>query len=251
MANSTTAQAPRVQITAEYLSEDEPLDLPLLQHLKSPRSSHQCDGGRDMSASTLSELNSQNDEAHGNRLEKPCKKIGQKSDKAKCKSLKQELLNCEGKVLQNLDTPVRSWAAPPTIYKEHSLSPSDALGHIDDRVRCWMDPESGGACLDGSSFPLSMIFPKRDCIVVQKRCNRCWVHMRLAIHHQNGYAQVFSCFPPLTLPGVKRGAIVKKFDLVHRDRILSGSEKRPSTVQQLLGFFKSAIALSGVAVLVN
>jgi hypothetical protein len=48
---------------------------------------------------TLNEIDSQTDQAHGNRLEKPCKMIGQKSDKAKCKSL-----NCEGKVLQSLYT---------------------------------------------------------------------------------------------------------------------------------------------------
>jgi hypothetical protein len=54
--------------------------------------------------STFSEIESQTDEADGNRLEKPCKIIGQKSDKRKCKSLKRELLNCEGKVLQSLYT---------------------------------------------------------------------------------------------------------------------------------------------------
>jgi hypothetical protein len=87
------------------------------QQLKSSRSRISALGeGRHMLIPTLNEIKSQTDQAHGNRLKKRCKIIGQKSDKAKCKSLKQELLNCEGKVLQNLDTPVRSWAAPPTAF---------------------------------------------------------------------------------------------------------------------------------------
>jgi hypothetical protein len=60
--------------------------------------------GRHMRVPTLNEIESQTDQAHGNRLEKPCRIIGQKSDKAKCKSLKREPLNCEGKVLQSLYT---------------------------------------------------------------------------------------------------------------------------------------------------
>jgi hypothetical protein len=104
MANSTTAGSP-APITAEYLSEYEPLELVIFQHLKRCDNSHQhAGGGRDMWISTLSEIKSQNDQADGNRLKQQCKMIGQESDKAKCKSLKQALLSREGKVLQNLDT---------------------------------------------------------------------------------------------------------------------------------------------------
>jgi hypothetical protein len=104
MTNSTTAGA-RVHISAEYLSEDEPLELLRFHYVKSSRNriSAAPDEGRHMRMPTLNEIESQTDQAHGNRLEKPCKIIGQKSDKANCKSLKQDLLNCEGKVLQNLD----------------------------------------------------------------------------------------------------------------------------------------------------
>jgi hypothetical protein len=41
MAHSTLAGAPRIAIAAEYLSEDEPLDILLLRHLKAPANSHQ------------------------------------------------------------------------------------------------------------------------------------------------------------------------------------------------------------------
>jgi hypothetical protein len=118
MTNSTTAGA-RVHITAEYLSEDEPLELLLFQYVKSFRNRISAPGeGRHMRMPTLNAIESQTDQADGNRLEKPCKKIGQKSDKAKCKSLKRELLNCEGKVLQNLYSAVRSRPAPPTTYRK-------------------------------------------------------------------------------------------------------------------------------------
>jgi hypothetical protein len=101
MTNSTIAGA-RLHITAEYLSEDEPLELLRFQYVKSSRNRISAPGeGRHMRMPTLNEIESQTDEADGNRLEKPCKIIGQKSDKAKCKSLQQELLKREGKVLQN------------------------------------------------------------------------------------------------------------------------------------------------------
>jgi hypothetical protein len=105
-----------VHITAEYLSEDEPLQLLLFHYVKSSRNRISAPGeGRPMRIPTLNEIKSQTDQADGNRLIKPCKKIGQKSDKAKCKSLKRELLSCEGKVLQNLNSPVRFRPAPPTL----------------------------------------------------------------------------------------------------------------------------------------
>ena len=114
MTNSTTAGA-RVHITAEYLSEDEPLELLLFHYVKSSRNRISAPGeGRHMRMPTLNEIESQTDQPDGNRLEKPCKMVGQKSDKAKCKSLKRELLNCEGKVLQNLNSRVRFSPAPPT-----------------------------------------------------------------------------------------------------------------------------------------
>jgi hypothetical protein len=104
MTNSTTAGA-RVHITAESLSEDEPLELLRFHNVKSSRNPISAPGeGRHMRMPTLNEIESQTDEADGNRLEKPCKIVGQKSDKAKCKSLKGELLSCEGKVLQSLYT---------------------------------------------------------------------------------------------------------------------------------------------------
>jgi IS30 family transposase len=53
---------------------------------------------------------------------KDCRNIGQKSDKAKCKSLKRELLNCEGKVLQNLNSRVRFRPAPPTPFNDESVA---------------------------------------------------------------------------------------------------------------------------------
>jgi|SRR5690242_1732634 hypothetical protein len=115
MTHSTTAGA-RVHIAVEHLSEAEPLALLRFHYVKSSRNriSAAPDEGRHMRMPTLNEIESQTDQADGNRLEKPpCKKIGQKPDKAKGKSLKRELLSCEGKLLQNLDTPVRSWAAPP------------------------------------------------------------------------------------------------------------------------------------------
>jgi hypothetical protein len=94
-----------VHITAEYLSEDEPLELLLFHDVKSSRNPISAPGeGRHMRMPRLNEINSQTDQALGNRLEKPCTNIGQKSDKAKCKSLKPELLSCEGKVLQSLYT---------------------------------------------------------------------------------------------------------------------------------------------------
>jgi hypothetical protein len=104
MANSTNAGA-RVHITAEYLSEDEPLELLRFHYVKISRSRIIAPGeGRHMRMPTLNEIESQTDQADGNRLEKPCKIIGQKSDKPKCKSLNRELLSCEGKVLQSLYT---------------------------------------------------------------------------------------------------------------------------------------------------
>jgi hypothetical protein len=54
--------------------------------------------------STFSEIEPKKDQADRTRFTKQCKKIGQKSDKAKCKSLKRELFNCEDKVLQSLYT---------------------------------------------------------------------------------------------------------------------------------------------------
>jgi hypothetical protein len=124
MTNSTTAGA-RVHITAEYLSEDEPLELLLFHYVKSSRNRISAPGeGRHMRMPTLNEIKSQTDQAHGNRLEKTCKMIGQKSDKAKCKSLKQELLRREGKVLQNLNSRVRFSPAPPTPFShERCLRP--------------------------------------------------------------------------------------------------------------------------------
>jgi hypothetical protein len=114
MANSTTVGAPRVQIMPEYRSADEPLELLLFHHLKSSTDWHQrAWGGRDMWTATLSGIKPQNYHPNGIRLKKQCKMIGQKSDKAKSKSLKQELLSREGKVLQNLYSAVRSRPAPP------------------------------------------------------------------------------------------------------------------------------------------
>ena len=105
MTNSTTAGAPRVHITAEYLSEDEPLELLLFHYVKSSRNRISAPGeSSHMRMPTLNEIESQTDQPDGNRLEKPCKIIGQKSDRAKCKSLKRALLSCEGKVLQSLYT---------------------------------------------------------------------------------------------------------------------------------------------------
>jgi hypothetical protein len=99
-------------------SPSEEFSAPVFHHLKSSGNSHQrARQGRDVWTSTLSEIESQNDQANGISLERQRKMIGQRSDKPKCKSLKQELLNCEGKVLQNLDTPVRSWAAPPSSLR--------------------------------------------------------------------------------------------------------------------------------------
>ena len=104
MTNSITAGA-RVHITAECLSEDEPLELLRFHDMKSSRNRISAPGERrHMRMPTLNEINSQADQVDGNPLEKPCKKIGQKSDNAKCKSLKRELFNCEDKVLQNLYT---------------------------------------------------------------------------------------------------------------------------------------------------
>ena len=112
MTNSTTAGA-RVHITAERLSEDEPLELLRFQCVKSSRNRISAPGeGRHMRMPTLNEIESQTDQADANRLEKPCKIIGPKSDKAKCKSLKRESLDCEGKVLQNLNSRVRFSPAP-------------------------------------------------------------------------------------------------------------------------------------------
>jgi hypothetical protein len=64
--------------------------------------------------SAFSEIEPQKNQADRTRFTKRCKIIGQKSDKAKCKWLKPELLNCEDKVLQNLYSAVRSRPAPPT-----------------------------------------------------------------------------------------------------------------------------------------
>ncbi len=106
-----------MHITAKYLSQDEPLELLRFHYVKSSRNRISAPvEGTHMRMPTLNELESQTDQADGNRLEKLCKIIGQKSDKAKCKSLNRELLNCEGKVLQNLYSAVRSRPAPPTIY---------------------------------------------------------------------------------------------------------------------------------------
>jgi hypothetical protein len=118
MANSTRAGSP-VQITAEYLSEHEPLELLIFQRLKLCDNSHDHAGAdRDMSTSTLSGIKSQKGQADRIRLTKQCKIIGQRSDKAKCKSLKRELLNREGKVLQNLNSRVRFSPAPPTPFSD-------------------------------------------------------------------------------------------------------------------------------------
>jgi hypothetical protein len=76
---------------------------------------------------TLNEIESQTDQAGGNRLEKPCKKIGQKSDKAKCKSLKQEVFSREGKVLQNLNSRVRFSPAPPTPFSDERCRAASLL----------------------------------------------------------------------------------------------------------------------------
>jgi hypothetical protein len=116
MANSTTADFP-AQITPEYLSEYEPLELRIFQHLKRCDNSHQhADENRDMSTSTLGEIKSQKDQADPIRLTKQCKIVGQKSDKAKSKLLKQEVFSREGKVLQNLNSRVRFSPAPPVPY---------------------------------------------------------------------------------------------------------------------------------------
>ncbi len=118
MTNSTNAGA-RVHITAEYLSENEPLGLLRFQYVKTSRNSISARGeGRYMRMPTLNEIELQTDQADEKRLEKPCKIIGQKSDKAKRKSLKQEVLSCEDKVLQNLNSAVRSRPAAPTAFKE-------------------------------------------------------------------------------------------------------------------------------------
>jgi hypothetical protein len=114
MTNSTNAGA-RVHIAAEYLSEDEPLELLRFHFVKSSRKRISAPGdGRHMQIPTLNAIKSQIDQADRNRLEKPCKMIGQKSDKPKSKSLKQELLSREGKVLQNLNSRVRFSPAPPS-----------------------------------------------------------------------------------------------------------------------------------------
>ena len=100
MTNSTTAGA-RVHITAEYLSKDEPLELLLCHYVKSSRNPIIAPGEvRHMRMPTLNGIESQTDQSDGNRLEKTCKKVGQKSDKRKCKLLKRELLSCEDKVLK-------------------------------------------------------------------------------------------------------------------------------------------------------
>ena len=115
MTNSITAGA-RVHITAEYLSEDEPLELLRFQYVNRSRNRISAAAeDRHIRIPTLSGIKSQKGQADRIHLAKPCKIIGQKSDKAKCKSLKQQLLNCEGKVLQNINSPVRSRPAPPTI----------------------------------------------------------------------------------------------------------------------------------------
>jgi hypothetical protein len=115
MPNSTTAGALRVLITAEHLSEYEPLELLIFHNLKRCANTHQhAGGGRDMWTLTLSEIKSQNDQADRIRLTKQCKMIGQESDKPKSKSLKQELLSSEDKVLQNLNSAVRFRPAPPS-----------------------------------------------------------------------------------------------------------------------------------------
>jgi hypothetical protein len=107
-----------VHISAESLSEDEPLELLRFHYVKSSPNRISAPGeGRHMRMPTLNEIESQTDQADGNRLEKPCKIVGRKSDKAKSKLLKQEVFSREGKVLQNLDTPVRSWAAPPSSLR--------------------------------------------------------------------------------------------------------------------------------------
>jgi hypothetical protein len=57
MANSTKAGATRVQIAAEYLSDDEPLELLISHKLKAPATRTSALGeGRDMWTSTLSTL---------------------------------------------------------------------------------------------------------------------------------------------------------------------------------------------------
>jgi hypothetical protein len=80
-----------------------------------------------MWTSTLSGIKSQKGQADRIRLTKQCKIIGQKSDKAKSKLLKQEVFSREGKVLQNLDTPVRSWAAPPTLLSTNLFQAADGV----------------------------------------------------------------------------------------------------------------------------
>jgi hypothetical protein len=103
-------------ITAEYLSVYEPLELLIFQHLKRCDNSHQhARGDRDICTSILFEIESQKDQADRISLTKQCKIIGRKSDKTKPKSLRQGLLSGEGKVLQNLYSPVRSRPAPPIL----------------------------------------------------------------------------------------------------------------------------------------
>ncbi|MGI8960667.1 MAG: hypothetical protein ACR2IV_13055 [Bryobacteraceae bacterium] len=98
MTNSSNAGA-RVHVTAEYLSENEPFELLRFHYAKSSRNRIIAPGeGRHMRMPTLNEIESQTDQGGGNRIEKPYKIIGQKSDKAKSKLLNRELLNCEGKV---------------------------------------------------------------------------------------------------------------------------------------------------------
>jgi hypothetical protein len=72
MTNSTTAGA-RVHISAEYLSEDEPLELLRFHYVKSScnRIIARGEGGH-MRIPTVNEIKSQTDQAHGSRLAKPC-----------------------------------------------------------------------------------------------------------------------------------------------------------------------------------
>jgi hypothetical protein len=81
MANSTSAGSP-AQITAEYLSEHEPVALLIFQPLKLWDNSHQHAGAEgDMSTSTLSGIKSQKGQADRIRLTKQCKIIGQSRTK--------------------------------------------------------------------------------------------------------------------------------------------------------------------------
>jgi hypothetical protein len=123
MANSTRAGSP-AQITAEYLSEHEPVELLIFQRLKLWDNSHHYAGAdRDTSTSTLSGIKSQKGQADRIRLTKQCKIIGQKSDNAKSKLLTQEVFSRESKVLQNLYSAVRSRPAPPTQHQSRAVKP--------------------------------------------------------------------------------------------------------------------------------